>query len=88
MSNIDRAAEVIVVSASTDAERWLKLSAELKLVEARLIERASEFYRQESGRTHFHRLQLIYITDQVAHFTTPIRDWDVEIDVPIEWFVE
>lgn len=66
--------------------RLAELAEEQEAIEATLSARAGEWYRQDSGRTHFHPLQFKYMADGNLVFFTPIREDEIEVIIPIDWF--
>jgi hypothetical protein len=66
--------------------RLTELAGEIEAIEKRLCDRGAEWYRENSGRSSFHPLELRWIGDTHVSFFTPIRCGEIEVDVPVEWF--
>jgi len=70
----------------TLVERLTELEQEEDQITKLLCDRAAEYYRIHSGRSHFHRLEFLYRDDEWLLFSTPIREDYIYIRVPLEWF--
>lgn len=67
--------------------RLAELEAEQEAIEERLSARAAEWYRKESGRTHFHTLELVSVTHEgELWFFTDTRAGGETVRVPRSWF--
>ena len=69
-----------------DFARLRVLEDEAEEVTKRLVARASEWYRIESGRTHFHTLEFSSLEGEFAYFFTPIRNDTISVKIPLSWF--
>ena len=76
------------MSVQSDLARLEELEAETEAIEKRLSDRAGVFYREQSGRKHFHALEFRSASPDFLHFTTATRYEDERVDVPIGFFIE
>ena len=76
------------MTVQSDLARLAELEAETEAIEKRLSDRAGEFYREQSGRKHFHALRFRFAETDFLRFTTATRFDDEEVNVPIGFFIE
>ena len=76
------------MTVQSDLARLAELEAETEAIEKRLSDRAGAFYREQSGRKHFHALKFWHASPDFLHFTTATRWEDEGVRVPIGFFIE
>jgi hypothetical protein len=76
------------MNLETALTRLHVLEAEQEQIIDGLRTRADAWYRQHSGRTHFHRLQFIGEDATHLHWWTDTRAGGEDVHVPREWFRE
>lgn len=67
---------------------WLEATQTAEELKGRISERAGEFYKEQSGRTHSHShaLEPWEVSDEFLHCTTIYHNNVVTRNVPLSWF--
>lgn len=60
--------------------------AEYERLERELVDKACEWYQLSSGRQHFHRLEYRGVSGDVLRFSCPIRDDEIDVEIPRDYF--